>query len=45
MASQRKRVLPLKEPACLDVGDRQFGPAIDEPNLDTVDWEFEIQPQ
>ena len=32
-----------KEPAYLDVRDRQIGPAIDEPNLDIVDWEMEIQ--
>jgi len=42
---RRTNSLTLKEPAWLDVRDRQYGPAIDEPNLDIVDWEFEIQRQ
>ncbi len=32
-----------KEPAWIDVRDRQIGPAYDEPNLDIVDWDIEIQ--
>lgn len=32
-----------KEPAWIDVRDRQIGPAYDEPNLDIVDWDIEVQ--
>lgn len=32
-----------KEPAYVDVRDRQLGPAINEPSLDLIDWSVEIQ--